>query len=224
MCGKATISLREVEEVSHFGIAEMKGDEIIRFKEKPTPEETFSNLANSGIYILAPEILDMIPLAFYDFSKNLFPRMLEEGKKICGFVTDAFWKDVGKPEDYLEASKYYLKKENKICEGCSICDSDIKESVIGKNCSVTGSKISSSVVFDNTKMGADTIAENCIIGENCVIEGLVELHGAVIGDNVIIGSGATVAAGARIGPNVQIASSSSVSGVILPEDLEDEND
>jgi mannose-1-phosphate guanylyltransferase len=217
-----TMALMEVEDVSHFGIAETDNDGcIVRFKEKPNEQETFSNLANAGIYVLEPEVLDMIPLALYDFSRDLFPKMLHENKRICGCTIHNFWRDVGKPEDYLAATRHYLAKKNKICEGCTIEDTGVSESVIGKNCKIKGSKIKQSVIFDNTSIGEDTIVDNCIIGENCVIEGLVELHDTIIGDNVAIGRGAAVAPGSRIGPNVQIASGNQASGVILPENLGD---
>jgi mannose-1-phosphate guanylyltransferase len=203
--GMATIALMEVEDVSHFGIAEMKHDEIVRFKEKPKPEETFSNLANTGIYIFEPKVLDMIPLAFYDFSKNLFPKMIEEGKKICGHVTHDFWKDVGKPEDYLEASHYFLHDENMIDASSTVDDSEIFESVLGRDCKVNKSTIRHSVLFDKVKVADNCKIKHCIIGSNCQIGKNVDIWpGAVIGDNVIIQDNSEVRGDARIGPSITV--------------------
>ena len=50
---------------------------IVRFLEKPSWGEVFSDTINTGIYILEPEILEMMePGTAYDFSGDLFP--------ICG--------------------------------------------------------------------------------------------------------------------------------------------
>ena len=216
--GLATLALMEVDDVSHFGIAEMKHDEIVRFKEKPSLEETFSNLANTGIYVFEPEVLDMIPLAFYDFSKNLFPRMLEEKKKICGHVTHEFWKDVGKPEDYLEATHHFLKGKNLMGDHCSVTNSEIVESVLGNNCSVKNSTIRSSVLFDDVSVGEGSSIKHCIIGSGCKIGKDVDIWpGAVIGDNVIIKNGSTIHGSARIGPNISVEGV--LDGTRVPEGL-----
>lgn len=222
MGGMATISLMEVEDVSHFGIAEMKGDEIIKFKEKPKPEEAFSNLANAGIYILEPEVLDMIPLAFYDFSKNLFPRMLEEGKKICGSVTHSFWKDVGRPEDYLSATHYMLKQKNVIADGCRTTGAEITESVLGRGCKVQGASIASSVLFDNVTVEKGARLKHCIIGSNTTIgEGVDIWPGAVIGDDVEIIGNCVVHGNARVGPHIKLKGDKMIEGTIVPEHLKE---
>lgn len=70
----ATIALKEVPDVEHFGIVITDGDQRIRsFQEKPRPEEALSQVANTGIYVFEPEIFQFIPEGFYDFGKQLFP-------------------------------------------------------------------------------------------------------------------------------------------------------
>ena len=82
---KATMALWEVEDPSPFGIVglsssrdgdvdgELREGYIRKFKEKPTPEEAFSNVINAGLYILEPEVMALVPEGEkYDFSKNLF--------------------------------------------------------------------------------------------------------------------------------------------------------
>jgi len=59
----ATIALKEVEDPSLFGVAKLgPDDQVLLFKEKPKIEESPSNLINTGIYILEPEILELIPI------------------------------------------------------------------------------------------------------------------------------------------------------------------
>jgi len=221
MGGFATISLVEVEDPSLFGIAELKGNEIVRFQEKPKKDEAFSSLANDGIYILEPEVLDMIPLAFYDFSKNLFPKMLAQGRKICGSVTHDFWRDVGTPKDYLEATHHFIKGQHMIAEGCLVRGSRIIESVLGRNCTITDAAVVNSILFDNIEVRKNADIKHCIIGSDCVIGENVDIYpGAVLGDNVEIGRDCTVRGNARIGPNISLKRDRIIEGVITPEGID----
>ena len=220
MGGLLTISLIEVKDVSLFGIAEMKGDEVVSYKEKPEPEEVFSNLANDGIYVIEPEVLDMIPLSFYDFSKNLFPKMLKEGKKIRGSVTREFWRDVGTPKDYMEATQYLLKGKNLMDEG-AVVDGKVSSSVLGKDSNVAG-EARSSVLFDNVKVEEGALVEDSLIGSRTTIgKGAHIEPNCVIGDNVVIEENAVVLSNSRIGPNVVVHSRNKVGGIILPNEYKD---
>jgi len=224
MGGMATISLMEVEDVSHFGIAELSGSRIVRFKEKPKHDETFSNLANAGIYILEPEVLDMIPLDFYDFSKNLFPRMLEEKKTICGAVVHDFWRDIGRPEDYLAAMHHLLKAKSLIPHDAKVVESEIIESSIGSGCTISGSKIVNSAVFESTMVSKGSKVKNCIIGGGCKIGENVDIWpGAVIGDRVHIGNNVVIKGTSRIGPDITITHGEICDGVMLPDDIQEIN-
>ncbi len=218
MGGLATISLMDVDDVTHFGIAEMRGDDIVRFKEKPKHGETFSTLANDGIYILEPELLDMIPPGHFDFSRDLFPKMLSEGKRICGSVTHEFWRDVGTPKDYLEATHHLLREKELIGNDCKV-GGHVVESVLGDDCVVDGgAEIRNSVLFDHVSVGNGATLKSCIIGSCCKIGMNADIWpGAVIGDCVNIGEGAVIKGDARVGPNVDIPNGKVIDGTIFPE-------
>lgn len=83
----ATIALYQRNDPFSSGIAEMDTqDRIVRFLEKPRPEEVFSHWVNAGIYVLAPEILDLIPSGQpCDFGRDVFPRVLSEGLPLYGY-------------------------------------------------------------------------------------------------------------------------------------------
>lgn len=103
----ASIALKPMEEVERFGvvIADTKY-RITNFQEKPKVEEALSNLVNTGIYIFEPEIFDYIPSGeFYDFGKNLFPRLALGGMPFYGYITEDYWYDVGNVEAYTQAQK-----------------------------------------------------------------------------------------------------------------------
>ena len=83
----ATMALYRRDDPSSSGIAEVNAeDRIVRFVEKPRPEEVFSNWVNAGIYVLSPEILELIPAGQpCDFGREVFPRMLVDGRALCGY-------------------------------------------------------------------------------------------------------------------------------------------
>jgi mannose-1-phosphate guanylyltransferase / phosphomannomutase len=93
----ATLVLKRMQDPLEFGIVMTRDDgRIERFLEKPSWGQVFTDTVNTGIYVLEPEVLDLIPDDQpYDFSAELFPRMLSEGLPLFGFITDAYWTDVG---------------------------------------------------------------------------------------------------------------------------------
>jgi len=107
----ATVTLFEVEDPSSYGIVEIdKEHRIHRFIEKPAPGTTSSNLANSGIYALQPEVIDYIPPdTFYDFGYDLFPALLSQGARLFGYVTTDSILDTGTLENYRRAERDLLE-------------------------------------------------------------------------------------------------------------------
>src|SRR5665811_1540190 len=105
-----TIALKSVENPLEFGVVIVnEHGRIERFLEKPGWGEVFSDTINTGIYVMEPEVLNLIPDDRpYDFSKDLFPQMLENGFPLYGFVADGYWTDVGNLEQYLAAHRDIL--------------------------------------------------------------------------------------------------------------------
>lgn len=114
----ATIALARVPNPLEYGvvITDEEGD-VVRFLEKPSWGEVISDTVNTGIYVLEPEVLDLIPAnTNFDFSKELFPRMLEEGITIHGYVAHGYWCDIGTIEEYRRANADLLYGRVKIPE------------------------------------------------------------------------------------------------------------
>lgn len=173
---KLTIGLTTVDDPSQFGIVELKDDLVVRFLEKPSKDETFSNLINAGVYIMEPDIIDHIPSGVqYDFAKQLFPKLLKENEKIYGYVGQGTWLDTGRPNDMIRANqimteKYGSETGNEHTKGKVI----IKSRKIGPNNS------------DTIIEGPTYIGENVSIGKNAVIKRSAIYDGAIIGDDVEI--------------------------------------
>lgn len=89
-----------------------KENKIVRFLEKPGWGEVFSDTINTGIYVFEPEILDYIPEdANFDFSKDLFPKLMASGIDLFGYNAKGYWRDVGNPDSYRAALLDILNKD-----------------------------------------------------------------------------------------------------------------
>jgi mannose-1-phosphate guanylyltransferase/phosphomannomutase len=108
-----TIVLTPQENPLEYGIVITEEDgRIVRFLEKPRWGEVFSDTVNTGIYILEPEVLDYIPAGKkFDFSKDLFPLLMERNQPLYGCVLSGYWCDIGSIEQYRQAHYDILEGE-----------------------------------------------------------------------------------------------------------------
>ncbi len=203
---KVTMALWEVNDPTEFGIVglssenggevevDLKEGYICKFKEKPTVEEAFSNLINAGLYIIEPEVMDLIPLnQKYDFSKQLFPQLLEKGWPMYAKIVKGIWFDVGHPfEIHKSQMELIAKREilpfpmpdgevlpdgSFIANGAAV-SGHIQNSVVLEGGSVTGAVVDS-VVMSNSSVNG--VAEKSIVGENSVVDS--RIIDCVIGHN-----------------------------------------
>jgi mannose-1-phosphate guanylyltransferase / phosphomannomutase len=101
-----TIGLKAVDNPLEFGIV-VTDDEgrIERFLEKPSWGQVFSDTINTGIYVVEPEVLRHIPDDRpYDWSKELFPLLLEMGRPLYGYTMDGYWQDIGNLDQFRQAN------------------------------------------------------------------------------------------------------------------------
>lgn len=188
-----TLALKQVEEVSQYGVTIFNEEKrITGFQEKPAEEEALSNLANTGIYIFEPEIFNFIPEGFYDFGKDLFPRLVEEKERIYGYVTESYWSDVGSHRVYVKSNRDVLSG------GLAGLEYDFcrtgKNFIKGKNIlmddlTVIGDNVT---VGDDTSLRAAIVLDGAVIGRGCVIDGAVVGEGARVPDGTVLGAGEVV--------------------------------
>ena len=93
-----------MEDPSQYGVAKLDGEKILEFIEKPKKGEAPSNLINSGLYIIEPEIIDMIPDGFAMLEKEVFPKLAKQGR-LFGYAFSGQWFDTGNMERYDKALK-----------------------------------------------------------------------------------------------------------------------
>ncbi len=190
----ATLALCSVENPLEFGIVITNEDDSIeRFLEKPGWGQVFSDNINTGIYVLEPEIFDFIPEGRpVDFSGEVFPRVLEEGKAIFGYVAEGYWEDVGTTQAYLKAHQDILDGKVAI----DIEGFPLRPGVwLGKGSAVDPSAVidGPAIIGPNCSVGAGAVlGEYTTLGSNIRISDGAEVRRSVIADNGYVGTGARV--------------------------------
>ena len=194
-----TDSLSEVDDPSQAGVVRIDGDgRILEFQDKPKREEACSNLVNSGVYVVDKKVLEYIPKdTFYDFSKDLFPLLIEKGERLQGHMAKGVWVDIGRPHDLIRmnlvmADRLYRghdwsdSAEDSVLDGTVylgdgtvVRSSKVSESVISKGCDVRSSYLSGTFVMEACRIDGARV-ENSILGEGCVLK-----KGCLVVDSVL---------------------------------------
>ena len=231
---KATIVLSRVKNPLQFGVV-ITGDDgkITRFLEKPSWGEVFSDTINTGIYILEPEVLEMVPYrSDYDFSKDLFPLLLRQDAGLYGYVANGYWRDIGNLNEYQDAhidalnGLVQMVKDGTqtgnmyVGEGTLIPSGGVQTSgtvMIGKSCTIgENTMLSNTVIGDNCVIGPGARIMNSVIWHDTVIGHSTELTYDVIGtrcsigeksvlaENAFIGDGCWIGRNSRLGANIKL--------------------
>jgi NDP-sugar pyrophosphorylase family protein len=104
----ATIAVHLVDDPTRCGIVEFGADRRVRrFVEKPAADQVFSHWANSGIYVLNPEVLHHVTDIPSDFGHEVFPRLLEAGQPIQVYPITGTLIDIGTPESYTRTQQLF---------------------------------------------------------------------------------------------------------------------
>lgn len=215
---KATMVLTRVENPLPFGIViTNENGKIDRFMEKPSWGEVFSDTINTGIYILEPETLDMIPQnQEFDFSKDLFPMLLEKKDALYGYIAEGYWKDVGSLDEYRQANLDILHGKVKVnIPGEEAGRHGVwlgHDSKVDFTCKMEGSV----VIGSNCRVGANCRITDSIIGNNSVIEQGAVITSSILWDNSSVGQKATlqenvVASGSEIKEGAYLAEGAVIS-------------
>jgi mannose-1-phosphate guanylyltransferase/phosphomannomutase len=226
---KATIVLTRAKNPLQFGVVITADDgKITRFLEKPSWGEVFSDTINTGIYILEPEVLELVPYREeYDFSKDLFPLLLRQDAGLYGYIAEGYWRDIGNLNEYQDAhidalngavkvgiggkkqGSAYVGEGSRLPEGAVHISGTV---VIGRNCSIgEGVSLSHSVIGDNCVIGPGARITNSIIWNDVVIGHSAELSHDVIGtrcsigEKCVIAENAFIADGCWIGRNAHVS-------------------
>jgi mannose-1-phosphate guanylyltransferase / phosphomannomutase len=226
-----TIGLKSVDNPLEFGIVVTDEEgRIERFLEKPSWGQVFSDTINTGIYVLEPEVLKHVPANQpFDFSKELFPYLLEMGRPLYGYVMDGYWQDIGNLDQFRQANFDALDENVRLNipgirirgnvwlgEGVEISDLEQIEgpAYIGNYCRVAlGATVGAYSVLSNSvtlreraRTTRSVIDASTHIGRSSLIEG------AILGRSCDIRAHVRIHEGVAIGDDVRIGSET----VVMP--------
>ncbi len=224
-----TIGLKSVENPLEFGIVVTDEDNRVeRFLEKPSWGQVFSDTINTGIYVIEPEALTHVPADRpYDFSKELFPLLLEMGRPIYGHVLDGYWQDIGNLDQFrqanfdaldglveLEIPGIRLRGNVWIGDSVGLDDVDHVEgpAFVGSNCRIAGDAtvgaytvLSNGVTLrDHARVSRSVIDVGTHIGRSAVVEGAIIGRQCDIRDHVRVHEGVAIGDQVTVGPEASI--------------------
>jgi mannose-1-phosphate guanylyltransferase/phosphomannomutase len=206
-----TVALSRVPNPLEFGIV-ITGEDgrIQRFLEKPTWGQVFSDTVNTGIYVMEPEVLAEVPHGeVIDWSGDVFPRLLERGAPLYGWVGEGYWEDVGSHESYLKVQADAMAGR----VAADIDGFEVSPGVwvaegaeVDPEAALTGPL----VIGEYAKIeGGATLREYTVIGSNVVVKEGAFLHRAVVHANVYVGQGVNLR-GCVIGKKTDIMASARI--------------
>lgn len=244
----ATLLVTQVDDPREYGLVEMNSDgKITGFLEKPSRLNCVTGFANTGIYILSPEVLKLIPSGkASDFSFDIFPEMLRKEMPLYAYKAKGYWKDIGDIKSYIDCQRDLLEGRVK-CYGYPVgwnqkdigaCLSKVKIDppvYIGANVTLgEGVTLTSgSVLCDNVTVGRGskirggvllsgvTIGDFCSVNQAVVCEDAVIESGAGVFEYAVVGRGAVVSSQAFVHPRVKVWDYKTVpSGIELKSNLQ----
>jgi mannose-1-phosphate guanylyltransferase len=188
-------------------------------------------LVNAGCYVLAEDVLDLIPPdTECSIEREVFPRLCAE-RTVYGWEHKGLWIDMGTPESYLEANRTILTTSKKKPRETSSAptrlsmDTRVKSPIVigeggrvdpsstigphvtlGRRVTIEAkARIRDAIVFDDAVIGSEAVVEQSVVGQGAVIGRGIHLEGlTLVGDAAVIETGSQIPAGARIRPHCHI--------------------
>lgn len=219
----ATIITTQVDDPREYGCVISRNGLVTGFSEKPSYTGAVSDYVNTGVYVLSKKVLDLIPSdTMWDFSKNVFPQMLQNGMKLASYEEKGYWCDIGDFTSYKRCQRDMLrglvscefKRDVPQMEGVKIIapcyiGSNVKigagtvvsaGSVIGDNVTVgRGCKLWESVICEGAFLSDRTKCNGGIICENAVMK-----QGSAVYEDAVLGSGSILGRNSSLEPKVKV--------------------
>src|SRR5438094_566777 len=195
-----TLTLVHVPNPLEYGVVITNEDgRIAKFLEKPSWGEVFSDTINTGIYVMEPRVLKRYAVGeVFDFSKDLFPKLLAEGEPLFGYVADGYWTDIGSIAEYARANADLLQGKvrtaplgRELMPGVVVngdVEIDPTARITGPVFLGEGAKIGAhveivgpTVLRDYVSVDVGAVVDRSIVWRNTYIGERAELHGAIVG-------------------------------------------
>jgi len=175
---------------------------------KQTVAEATQTLQNANLTVgtKTPQSNSSVPAGeVVDWSSDVFPKLLERGAPLYGWIADGYWEDIGSHESYFKAQADVLSgKVNVEIDGFEVshgvwvaegAEIDPEAVLNGPLC-----------VGDYAKIEAGAqLREFTVVGNNVIVKEGAFLHRAVVHNNVYVGRGVTLR-GCVVGKNTDVMS------------------
>ena len=102
---KATMGVRKYQNIIPYGVVKSEGQQLLSIQEKPVQ----NHFVNAGVYMLNPEVIDMIPAKSYYDMPTLFQMLLNKKENVNVFPIHEYWLDIGRIDDFERAHQDYPK-------------------------------------------------------------------------------------------------------------------
>jgi NDP-sugar pyrophosphorylase family protein len=239
-----TLTLKEVPSPSPYGviITDEEG-RVQEFREpseaqkkalaaNPNIEHTGVDYINAGIYVMEPEALDSIPTGKpVSVERETYPKLLAEGAPIYAVARDGYWLDIGRAEQYRQATNAILERDIAVdvpgewtalgywAEESAEVDPTAhiaptvhigQKAKVAQGASVTGK----TVIGSNCKIGANATLTDCILEDSVIVAEGAKLHGCILDNgchvesDVVVTTSAVFAAGSVLRKGTRITTSS----------------
>ncbi|HAT1275351.1 sugar phosphate nucleotidyltransferase [Corynebacterium striatum] len=214
-----TMHLLNVADPRAFGCVPTDSNgRVTAFLEKT--EDPPTNQINAGCYIFKREVIESIPAdRVVSVERETFPNLLEEGCLVVGHVDNSYWRDMGRPDDFVRGSSDLVRgiAHSPLLEGRtgeSVVDDSagiaggvllLSGTAVGRGSEVgAGSRLDGTVVFDGVTIEPGVVISNSIIASGAHIGANAHIDNCVIGEGAVIGARCELKGGMRVFPGVQI--------------------
>lgn len=213
-----TLHLVRVGDPRAFGCVPTEDGRVTAFLEKTQDPPT--DQINAGCYVMSREVIDRIPRGrAVSVEREVFPALLSDGVKVCGYVDSSYWRDMGTPEDFVRGSADLVRGiapspalgghrgEQLVHDGAAVAPGAvlIGGTVVGRGAEIgPGARLDGAVIFDGVRVEAGSVIERSIIGFGVRIGPRALIRDGVIGDGADIGARCELLRGARVWPGVFI--------------------
>jgi mannose-1-phosphate guanylyltransferase len=214
-----TLHLVRVGDPRAFGCVPTDADGVVTaFLEKTQDPPT--DQINAGCYVFRREAIDRISRdRAVSVEREVFPAMLSDGLRVCGYVDATYWRDMGTPEDFVRGSADLVRGiapspalgghrgEQLVHDGAAVAPGAllIGGTVVGRGAEIgPGVRLDGAVIFDGVRVEAGSVIERSIIGFGARIGPRALIRDGVIGDGAHIGARCELLRGARVWPGVAI--------------------
>jgi mannose-1-phosphate guanylyltransferase len=214
--GMGTIFLTPVDDPRRYGLVDLREDgSVASFLEKPGEWEGTA-LINAGVYVLEPEVLELVPRGrLFSIERGVFPPLAAAGS-LYGHVDHGYWRDIGTPDSYLQAHFDILERQLETSAGDQLGDQYLYVAPTAEVAS--GARVvPPCYVADGVRVGAGArVGPLTVLGGGCVVGEGATVTEAVVQADVVIGAHAQVE-GSILVRGSSIGAGTQVEGAVLGE-------